>query len=94
MPTDQIISQYHFSFEPEVLSSKVRRGSLFGEGRRFGAACVYDGDHDIKTLDDIPKSQLSFTALRNTDNTQIKITLKKVGTLSFGSFEMLRLYNT
>lgn len=93
-PVDAIIYQYDVKFDPQIESPKVRRALLYSQGERLGPAFVFDGMSDLKTLREIDPPDQSLTATRSNDGTVITITLAQVGTLGFGSFEMLRFYNT
>ncbi|KAI1284890.1 Piwi-like protein 1 [Halotydeus destructor] len=93
-PENLIVQQYQVDFAPEVESTRLRRALLYDNKALFNDAFLFDGMHDIKSTTRLPEPLTDVVAVRKTDQVEIKITIKHVGEVQWGSFEMLRLYNT
>ncbi|KAI1284926.1 Piwi-like protein 1 [Halotydeus destructor] len=94
-PDGLAVQQYHVDFSPEVESTMLRRSMLYETTKQMlNNAFLFDGMHDLKSLARLPQEVTDVIAVRRTDNQEIKITIKFVGEMGWGSFEMLRLYNT
>lgn len=108
--TDKTLTVYDFrvDFEPEVESIKVRYDLVDQVADKFRnsegqVAYVYDGFHNLKALTPVSVDQdtIRLTVKRNDDESagdaasdQQLILKRSEDPVSWGSFEMLRLYNT
>lgn len=94
VPQGDGLYQYHVEFNPPVESPKVRRALLYQESAKLGEAYIFDGMSDLKTLVEIEPHNTILSATRSFDNAVISIQLNNVGKAGFGTFEMIRFYNT
>lgn len=86
--------QYNVEFSPQVDNIRVRRALVYSEAGKLGRAYIFDGMSDLKTLDEVEPHNQTLSAVRATDNAVITMQLSHVGNVGYGSFEMLRFYNT
>lgn len=91
---DSVVHSYHVSFEPEVEFIRARRSLLLEHRELFGNAYIFDGGSNIKSLNLLPDQVTTRTGTHPTSGDEIKMTITHVEEVSWGSFEMLRLYNT
>lgn len=93
---DNTIYQYRVDFDPQIESVILRRQvfreispQLFSEKVNFDGMC--DARSTDMTKELVNEIQLPHPA---EDGVSIKVTVKRVGTVTWESAEMLRLYNT
>lgn len=92
-PKDAIIHAYRVDFEPPVESTRMRRALIYDIRETFGAAYVFDGGNEIKSLKKL-SSEMTKSATRKSDNALISISIRHTSTVTWGHPEMMRLYNT
>ena len=93
-PEDDLVHTYRVDFEPDVEARVVRRAMVGDHKAIFGNAYLFDGAYDIKSLNKLENEVTTVNAVRKTDQVAITITIKYTGTVGWGSYEMLRLFNT
>ena len=104
-PKGSTVHDYHVSFEPEVESINVRRRLVLKNRNLFADAYLFDGMSNLKSSTELAVTDgenltvvPTVTTVRGPDGQDVDVTntvtFKAVGTVSWGSFEMLRLYNT
>lgn len=88
-----VANGYHVTFTPEIESVAVRRRLLDGLKDAIGTTYLYDGDANLKTLDEV--AQLTHVVPHpRTPGLNITINFLSTGAISMNSPEMYRLYNT
>ncbi|XP_054153870.1 piwi-like protein Siwi [Oppia nitens] len=95
-PKAVIVYDYHVDFEPDIDSRIVRKGLLYNESIRqvFRNKLIFDGMSNLKSTILLPSQETEFFAVRNTDQSRIRIRVRRVGELGWSHQEMFRLYNT
>lgn len=93
-PQSVIVYDYHIEFEPQIDATVVRKALLYNHRQAFGERMVYDNASNLKSTTLLPDEETDFFSTRKTDNTQIRIRVKRVGEISWGHQEMIRLFNT
>lgn len=92
-PKDKVVNSYHVSFQPDIEAIKVRRALITNIKELFGNAYLFDGGSNIKTLADLPDEE-TIKHVKTTTGLDVEIKIKMVEQVSWGSPEMMRLYNT
>lgn len=90
----QTIHSYRFDFEPQVESLKLRSALVYRntETQYFNGKLIFDGMSDGRSTV-LLVDQPTVVSVTTNEGDPIKITIKKVGVVSWGAYEMLRLYN-
>lgn len=91
-PTDKIVNDYHVQFEPNVEAIQLRRILFNKIADLFNHSVLYDGWQNCKSLVRVTDSDITKEVEHNDIKYEIKI--KYVNEVSWGSPEMVRLYNT
>jgi aubergine-like protein len=95
-PSNAVVYDYRVDFEPEVEARVVRKGLLFNDAVRqaFNDRLIFDGMSNLKSTVRLAAEETEFYATRTTDQSRVKIRVRRVGELGWGHQEMFRLYNT
>lgn len=91
----RIVYQYRFDFEPNIESVQLRRrlvGTSISQ-QLFESKLTFDGMSDGRSSKLLDREVTEVNLPAQGDVPAIKVTIKKVGNIDWGSGEMLRLYN-
>ena len=89
------IYQYRVDFEPNIESVSLRR-RLFAKATEsnFSSKVIFDGTSDARSSHKTQEKVTKYEVEHPTEPaTKINITVKLVGTITWGHFEMIRVYN-
>lgn len=92
---ERLVYKYRVDFEPNIESVSLRRAA-FRVARQglFGTSTQFDDMYDVKSATLLKKDVEKKVALEGNDPSSVTVKIKKVGTVPWNSFEMLRMYNT
>lgn len=92
---EQLIYQYRVDYEP-IIEAVSFRTRLFRRASEaiFNRNYTYDGVSDVRSSVKTDEELVTLEVQHPTEeNTKVKITLKRVGTVNWSGMEMIRLYN-
>ena len=87
-----VANGYHVTFTPEIESVGIRRKLLDGLKDAIGTAFIYDGDANLKTLQEV--DQATHVVQHPFSGARITIDLRPTGQINMNSPEMYRVYHS
>lgn len=92
MPSSaNMIYDYHVDFDPPMEQHRVRRALMWEQKELLGEAMMYDGDHNVKLLKNLPDEVTEIKTKDKKTEGEVKIVIKRTGNVDWSSPELMRL---